>query len=87
MLVYKFRETKNELPTVLSGFTTDVYFICEGILYKGEYHINKQFYAYKSSGYFDCFASANGVYKNFDGGTGKNKICTHWCYVDELKML
>ena len=81
-----FKDVKKEAPTVKDGITVQVYFICEGILYKGEYHINEQFYAYKIGGSFDCFASRSGIYKTW-GGKGENKLSTHWCYVDELKML
>ncbi len=52
-------------------------------MYKGEYHINKNFYAYKSLGGFDCFASRDGVTTALTG-ISTNKICTHWCYVDDL---
>ena len=82
----KFKDAKKEAPIVKDGMTVKVYFICEGNLYKGEYHINEQFYAYKICGEFDCFASTGGSYKTW-GGKGENKICTHWCYVDELKMV
>jgi hypothetical protein len=80
-----FKDAKKQAPVVKDGFTIKVYFICEGILYKGEYHINEQYYAYKINGSFDCFASKNGSYDNM-GDNGKNKICSHWCYVDELKI-
>ncbi len=81
-----FKDAKKEAPIVKDGMTVKIYFICKGILYKGEYHINEQFYAYETCGSFDCFASSSGNYKSW-GGKGENKICTHWCYVDELKML
>lgn len=81
-----FKDAKKEAPIVKDGMTVKVYFICEGILYKGEYHINEQFYAYTICGSFDCFASRSGNYKTW-GGKRENKLCTHWCYVDELKML
>lgn len=77
-----FKETKKELP-IVAGFTIDVYFICNHKIYKGEYHMNKKFYAYKSLGLIDCFASVNGIAKSWEGEI-KNDICTHWCYIDEL---
>ena len=81
-----FKDAKKEAPIVKDGMTVKVYFICEEILCKGEYHINEQYYAYEICGSFDCFASISGSYKTW-GGKGENKICSHWCYVDELKMV
>lgn len=81
-----FKDLKKEVPIIKDGITVKVYFICEGVLYKGEYHTNNQFYAYDSSGRLDCFASISGNCKTW-GGERKNKICTHWCYVSELKMV
>jgi len=79
-----FKDTKKEMPIVSpKQWTVAVYFICENILYRGEYHQNGCFYAYRTTSQFDCFASKDGVSKTWNG-TSKNKICTHWCYVDEL---
>lgn len=82
-----FKPTAVEMPHVEpNSFTIEVYFICEEKLYKGEYHMNGFFYAYKICGYFDCMASAKSSYKDWFGTTQKIKICTHWCYVNELKI-
>lgn len=80
------KDTKKGVPLVkFNELTTDVYFIVDGTLYKGTYHINECFYAYKVCGSFDCFASKNGTYKSM-GDNRENKICTHWCYINELKI-
>lgn len=79
-----FKDAKKDTPKIeLSNFTVKVYFISDNILYKGEYHTNGNFYAYKLNGNFDCFASKDGVYKGLDND-GKNQICSHWCYLDEF---
>ncbi len=79
-----FKDTKKETPkTKLMELTVKVYFICNNILYKGEYHTNGNFYAYKICGSFDCFASKDGTFKGLEKD-GENDICTHWCYVDEF---
>lgn len=80
-----FKDTKKFTPKIKDGFTVNVYFICDNILYKGVYHTNEQFYAYSVLGKFDCFASKNGNYKSLSGNN-KNSICTHWCYVEEFKL-
>jgi len=79
-----FKDTKKHTPKIkLQELTVDVYFICEGKLYKGNYHTNGCFYAYKTGGQFDCFASKEGRYRGL-GNSGVNEVCTHWCYVDEF---
>ena len=69
------------LPIIKEGFVVDVYFTCEGNLYKGVFHKNGIFYSHGD----ECFASATGI---FDGLNGKerNMICTYWCYSDEIKI-
>ena len=81
-----FKDAKKEAPIVKGEITVKVYFICEEVLYKGTYHLNEQYYTYEICGGFDCFASKKGTYQSWNG-KGENKICSHWCYVDELKMI
>lgn len=82
-----FKDTKKETPKIkLGSFTVNVYFICNNILYKGEYHTNGHYYAYKLGGDFDCFASKDGVVKGL-GHSSTNEICTHWCYLDEFTII
>ena len=85
IIIGNFKEAKNEIPVIQEGLTVKVYFIVDNVLYKGTYHRNGHFYAYEICGGFDCFASATG---EGEGWNGKftNDICTHWCYVDDLKI-
>jgi len=81
-----FKDAKKEAPQLSNNeLTIPVYFICNGVMFKGEYHLNKNYYAYLSGGTFDCFASASGEYKGMS--SGKNEICTHWCYISDLKII
>ena len=80
-----FRSTKQVAP-IIENFklTVPVYFIVDNRLYKGEYHANGNFYAYKILGSFDCFASKDGKYTG--QMSGDNEVCTYWCYVDDLQI-
>ena len=82
-----FIDTKTDLPIVSDVFTIPVFFICGETLHKGEYHRN------------GCFYAINGVVATRDGkvvrsmfhpegdGFSDCAICTHWCYIDDLKMI
>lgn len=79
-----FRNANKVAPVTGTALSVPVYFISNNKLYKGEYHNNENYYAYKVGGSFDCFASKNGHYKGQMSGT--NEVCSHWCYVDELQI-
>jgi len=79
-----FRDPRKEQPRT-NGMVVSVYFMVKGVLYKGQYHCNGCYYAYKTCGGFDAFASATGNFdKGLGHGDGKNDVCEGWCYVDEL---
>ncbi len=81
-----FKEANKHVPVLpKTDLVVPVYFICNNLLYKGEYHMNTCFYAYSMLGKMDCFASATGRFKDYNG-IGQNKVCTHWCYVDEFEI-
>lgn len=77
------KDPKVYTPDLKGGTEVKVYFVVDYVLYKGIYHKNKNYYAFKECGNFDINASATGELKPF----GINKICTRWCYVEDVKIV
>lgn len=76
-----FKKALEEAPVLPDGeLTVDVWFIVDGVLHRGNYHMNKQY-----RGEF-AFASATGRFDSWGERNKQNKVCTHWCYIHEFAI-